>query len=79
MVKNVRPSSSSISEGGSAIRPVRSLKGVANGRYSADDDYVAYKNVDPLMQKENGIDKRRSAQEAAKRLKRNFDVSSDDE
>ena len=79
MVKNVRPSSSSISEGGSAIRPVRSLKEVANGRYSEDDDYVAYKNVDPLMQKENGIDKRRLAQEAAKRLKRSFDVSSDDE
>ena len=82
MVKNVRPSSSSISEGGSAIRPVRSLKGVANGRYSEDDDYVAYKNVDPLMQKENEIVKRnsrRSAQEASKRLKRNFDVSSDDE
>ena len=52
---------------------------MANGRYSEDDDYVAYKNVDPLMQKENGIVKRQSAQEASKRLKRNFDVSSDDE
>ena len=56
-----------------------SLKRMAKGRYSEDDDYVAYENVDPLKQKENGIVKRRSAQEAAKRLKRNFDVSSNDE
>ena len=49
------------------------------GRYSEDDDYVAYKNVDPLKQKENGFVKRRSAQEAAKKMKKHFDVSSDDE
>ena len=44
------------------------LKEMGKGRYSEDDDYVAYKNVDPLKQKENGIGKRRSAQEAAKKL-----------
>ena len=56
-----------------------SLKRKRKGRYSEDDDYVAYKNVDPLVQKENGIVKRRSAQEAAKKFKKNFDVSSEDE
>ena len=52
------------------------------GRYSEVDDYVAYKNVDPLMQNENGIVKRnsrRSAKEAAETLEKNFDVSSDNE
>ena len=98
-VKNVRHSSSSFSEDGSAIQPVRSrsnsavrfredsdiddnLKRTAKERCSEDDDCVAYKNVDPKKQKEHGIVKRNSrlsAQEAAKRLKRNFDVSSDDE
>ena len=42
------------------------LKEMGKGRYSEDDDYVAYKNVDPLKQKENGFVKRRSAQEAAR-------------
>ena len=58
------------------------VKQRAKERYREDDDYVAYKNVDPLMQNENGIVKRnkiRSAQEATKRLKKNFDASSDDE
>ena len=55
------------------------LKRKRQGRYSEDDDYVAYKNVDPLKQKENGFVKRRSAQEAAKKMKKHFDVSSDDE
>ena len=58
------------------------LKRMAKGRYSEDDDCVAFKNVDPKKQKKHGIVKRNSrlsAQEAAKRLKRNFDVSSDDE
>ena len=51
------------------------VKRLAKGRYNEDDD----KNVNHLKQKENGPVKRRSAQEAAKRLKKNFDVSSDDE
>ena len=58
------------------------VKQMAKERYSEDNDYVAYKNVGPLMQTENGFvkrNKRRSAQEATKRLKKNFDVSSDDE
>ena len=59
-------------EDGSAIR--------RKGRYSEDDDYVAYEYGNPrVKQNENGLVKRRSAQEAASRLKRNFDVSSDDE
>ena len=52
------------------------------GRYSEDDDYVAYENVDPLMQNETRIVKRNSrgsAQEAAKTLEKNFDVSPGDE
>ena len=58
------------------------VRRLAEGRYSKDDNYVGYKNVDPLMQKEKGIDKRnsrRSAHEAAKKLKKKIDVFSDDE
>ena len=55
------------------------VKRLAKEQYNEDDNCVAYKNVDPLKQKENGPVKRRSAQEAAKRFKKNFDLSSDDE
>ena len=45
-----------------------SLKRKRKGRYSEDDDYVAYKNVDPLKQNENGIGKRRSAPRSGKEI-----------
>ena len=44
------------------------LKEMGKGRYSEDDDYVAYKNVDPLKQNENGIGKRRSAPRSGKEI-----------
>ena len=55
------------------------LKRKRKRRYKEDDDYVAYINVDPNTQKENGFVKRRSAQEAARKCKKYFDESSDDE
>ena len=56
-------------EDGSTIR--------RKGRYSENEDYVAFEFGNPrVKQNENGLVRRRSAKEAANRWKRNFDVSS---